>query len=208
MSEHLSIEAQPRTPNAPKGGALRRSGRVPAVYYNAKCETKYLSFNEVELARLLKKEISILELKLAGQVLPCIIREVQRHPVRGSVVHLDLYGVDRSQKLRASVSLHMVGVPEGVKLQGGTVDVISHEVEVECLPDALPSHLDVNISHLKIGDVVRLGDLKFEGLTILGDANSAIVHVEGAKAHDEVAATTETTSAEPEVIREKKPADE
>jgi large subunit ribosomal protein L25 len=208
MSEHHSIEAQPRTPKVPKGGALRRSGRVPAVYYNAKREMKFLSFNEIELARLLKKEISILDLKLDGKVLPCIIREVQRHPVRGSVVHLDLYGVDRSQKLRARVALHMVGIPEGVKLQGGTVDVIVHEVEVECLPDQLPSHLDVSITHLKIGDVVRLGDLKFEGLSILGDANSAIVHVEGAKAHDETPATAEATAAEPEVIREKKPAEE
>lgn len=210
MSEHISLSAEPRTPNAPKGHQLRKTGRVPGVYYTASREVKYVSFDKIELARLLRKETAVLDLKVGGQTLPCVIREVQRHPVFGNVVHMDLYGVDLSKKIRVHVPVHAVGVATGVKLQGGILDIIAYELEIECLPDAMPSHIDVDVTHLKVGDSVRVEDIKIPGVTVHGDVNSVVVHVSGKKAEEagvDVAASG-TTVAEPEVIREKKPTEE
>lgn len=208
MSEHISLSAEPRTPNAPKGHQLRKTGRVPGVYYTATREVKYVSFDKIELARLLRKETAVLDLKVSGQTLPCVIREVQRHPVFGNVVHMDLYGVDLSKKIRVHVPVHAVGIATGVKLQGGILDIVVYELEIECLPDAMPAHIDVDVTHLKVGDSVRIEDIQIPGVTVHGEAHSVVVHVSGKKAEDESAVPGAAAVAEPEVIREKKPVED
>ncbi len=209
MSEHLSLSAEARTPQEPKGHQLRKSGRVPGVYYNAKRDVKYVSFDKFELARLLRKEMAVLDLNISGQTLPCVIREVQRHPVFGDVIHVDLYGVDLTQKVRVHVPVHAVGTAYGVKLQGGILDVVIYEVEIECLPDAMPSHIDLDVTELKVGDALRVDDIKIEGVTVLGDQHAVVLHVSGKKAEEGTeGAGAAGGAAEPEVIREKKPAAE
>ena len=209
MSEHLSLSAEARTPQEPKGHQLRKSGRVPGVYYNAKRDVKYVSFDKFELARLLRKEMAVLDLNISGQTLPCVIREVQRHPVFGDVIHVDLYGVDLTQKVRVHVPVHAVGTAYGVKLQGGILDVVIYEVEIECLPDAMPSHIDLDVTELKVGDALRVDDIKIEGVTVLGDQHAVVLHVSGKKAEEGTeGAGAAVGAAEPEVIREKKPAAE
>ncbi|MBK8130057.1 MAG: 50S ribosomal protein L25 [bacterium] len=207
MSEHLSLSAQARTPNQPKGHQLRKTGRVPGVYYTASREVKYVSFDQIELARLLRKETTVLDLKLDGSTLPCVIREVQRHPVFGSLVHVDLFGVDLSKSIRVHVPVRAVGVPYGVKLQNGVLDVVVYEVEVECLPDAMPSHIDLDVTALKVGDAIRLEDIKIDGVTVHGELHAVIVHVSGKKAEVGDAVPGETPT-EVEVIREKKPVED
>lgn len=207
MSEHLSLSAETRTPKVPKGHQLRKSGRVPGVYYNANRDVKYVSFDQLELARLLRKEMALLDLKLSGQSLPCVIREVQRHPVFGHIVHIDLFGVDLSKKVRVHIPVHAVGIAQGIKLQGGILDIIIHEVEIECLPDDLPSHVDLDVTDLSVGDALRVEDIKIDGVTVLGDQQAVVLHVTGKKAEDAVAGAT-PGAGEPEVIREKKPASE
>jgi len=208
MSDHISLAAEPRTPNVPKGHQLRKSGRVPGVYYTANRDVRYVSFDSIELARLLRKETAVLDLKVGGQTLPCVIREVQRHPVFGDVVHVDLYGVDLSKKIRVHVPVHATGIATGVKLQGGILDVVIYELEIECLPDAMPAHIDVDVTHLKVAEAVRIEDIKIPGVTIIGDPHSVVMHVSGKKAEEEGAAGAVAETAEPEVIREKKPAEE
>ncbi len=209
MSEHLSLSAEARTPQQPKGHQLRKSGRVPGVYYNAKRDVKYVSFDKFELARLLRKEMAVLDLNVSGQTLPCVIREVQRHPVFGDVIHVDLYGVDLTQKVRVHVPVHAVGVSYGVKMQAGILDVVIYEVEIECLPDAMPSRVDLDVTELKVGDALRVEDIKIDGVTVLGDQHAVVLHVSGKKAEDGTeGAAAEGGAAEPEVIREKKPAAE
>lgn len=206
MSAHTTLSAEMRTPHEPKGHQLRKQGRVPGVYYNAKRDVKYVSFDRFELARLLRKETAVLDLKLGAQSLPCVIREVQRHPVFGDVIHVDLYGVDLTQKVRVHVPIHAVGVPYGVKLQAGILDVVIYEVEIECLPDAMPTRIDLDVTNLKVGDALRVEDIKLDGVAVLGDQHAVVVHVSGKKAEvGEEGAAAESTSAEPEVIREKKP---
>ncbi|MCB1059123.1 MAG: 50S ribosomal protein L25 [Calditrichaeota bacterium] len=209
MSEHLSIAAEARTPNVPKGHQLRKTGRVPGVYYNAKRDVKYISFDKFELARLLRKEMAVLDLKVGGESLPCVIREVQRHPVFGDIIHVDLYGVDLSQSVRVRVPVHAVGTATGVKLQGGILDTVVYEVEIEGLPDAIPTHIDLDVSPLSVGDALRFEDIKLDGITVIGDPTSVILHVTGKKVEaTEEGEVAEAGAAEPEVIREKKPAEE
>ncbi len=210
MSEHLSLAAETRTPNVPKGHQLRKTGRVPGVYYNAKRDVRYISFDKFELARLLRKKIAVLDLEVSGQSLPCVIREVQRHPVFGDIVHIDLFGVDLTQSVRVRVPVHTTGVAQGVKLQGGILDMVIHEVEVECLPDAIPTHIEMDVTSLSVGEALRIEDITIDGVLVHGDPHSVVVHVSG-KTAEEVVEKDEIASAageEPEVIREKKPTEE
>lgn len=210
MSEHAILSAEPRKPSEPKGHQLRKSGRIPGVYYNAKHEVKHVSFDTIELGRLLRKETAVIDLRVSGQTLPCVIREVQRHPVFGEVLHVDLMGVDLSQSIRVRVPVHAVGVSYGVKTENGILDVILYELEIECLPDAMPSHIDVDVTNLHIGDAVRIQDVSIDGITVHGDPQSVIAHVSGKKAEleAEAGAGVEGATAEPEVIREKKQVEE
>lgn len=209
MSDHLKLAAEARTPNSPKGHQLRKTGRVPGVYYNAKRDVKYISFDKFELARLLRKEMAVLDLKVGNESLPCVIREVQRHPVFGDVVHVDLFGVDLSQNVRVRVPIHAVGISAGVKLMGGILDTVVYEVEIEGLPDAIPTHIDMDVTELNVGDALRLEDIKVDGITVIGDPNSVVLHVSGKKVEtSEEGGAIEAGAAEPEVIREKKPVEE
>ncbi|MCB9358201.1 MAG: 50S ribosomal protein L25 [Calditrichaeota bacterium] len=208
MSEHALLSAEPRTPSEPKGHQMRKAGRIPGVYYNAKHDVKHVSFDSIELGRLLRKETAVIDLRLTGQTLPCVIREVQRHPVFGEVIHVDLMGVDLTQSIRVHVPVHAVGTPYGVKTQGGILDVVIYELEIECLPDAMPGHIDVDVTELKVGDSIRVEDVKLDGVTVHGDSHAVIVHVSGKKAETEEEAAAEAGGAEPEVIREKKAVEE
>lgn len=204
------LSAQLRDPKKISSSSLRRAGLVPGVYYNRKGETRWLQFEANVLQNLLKREIGLLNVEVNGETLTCIIREVQRHPVRRQILHIDLMGIAKDQKIHARVPLHTVGIPVGVKDHGGTLELVMREVEVECLPADLPTHLDIEVSALGINEGVRASELHYEGVTLLVDPASTLVHVIPARTHIEetpaAAATGET--AEPEVIRERKGEDE
>jgi large subunit ribosomal protein L25 len=207
----VRLPAQSRDPQKVSGHALRRSGQVPGVYYNRKGETRWLQFDGNTLHNLLKKEIGLLHVELDGEVLPCIIREVQRHPVKRDVLHIDLMGIAQDQKIRSHVPIHTMGTAVGVKDQGGTLELVMREVEVECLPGNLPTHLDIDISSLNINDGIRASDLQYPGVTLLVDPMSTLVHVIPARTHVEeptAAAAAAPEAEEPEVLRERKAEEE
>ena len=202
----VRLSAQRRDPKQMNNRTLRQAGLVPGVYYNRKGETRWLQFEANVLQNLLKREIGLLNVEVDGETLPCIIREVQRHPVRRQILHIDLMGIAKDQKIHARVPLHAVGIPVGVKDLGGTLELVMREVEVECLPADLPTHLDIEVSTLGLNEGVRASELHYEGVTLLLDPSTTLVHVIPARIHIEetpaAAATAET--AEPEVIRERK----
>jgi large subunit ribosomal protein L25 len=204
------LSAQLRDPKKTNSRTLRQAGLVPGVYYNRKGETRWLQFEANVLHNLLKREIGLLNVEVDGETLPCIIREVQRHPVRRQILHIDLMGIAKDVKIHARVPLHTVGIPIGVKDLGGTLELVMREVEVECLPADLPTHLDIEVSALNLNEGVRASELSYKGVTMLVDPATTLVHVVPARTHIEetpvAAATTET--AEPEVIRERKGEDE
>ena len=199
------LSAQLRDPKGLSNAKLRRSGLVPGVYYNRAGDTRCLQFDEKTLNNLLKQEIGILSVDLNGESLSCLIREVQRHPVQRKIVHIDLMGIAKDQKIHSRVPIHAVGIPVGVKEHGGTLELVMREVEVECLPADLPAHIDMDVSALGINEGLRVSDVQIPGVAIMADANMTLVHVIPPRAVEEVKpAEAAATTAEPEVIREKK----
>jgi large subunit ribosomal protein L25 len=199
------VPAQLRDPNKGTGKALRRSGFVPAVYYNREGVTRCLQFERNILNNLLRKEVGLLKVEVDGaEALDCIIREVQRHPVRRDIIHIDLMGIVKGQKITVHVPLHAIGIAAGIK-EGGTLELVFRDLEIECEPANLPTHLDVDVTALNMNEGIRLGDLHYEGVLVLGDPNATVVHVIPPRTEAEVTTAAPTAeTAEPEVIREKK----
>jgi large subunit ribosomal protein L25 len=197
------VSAQPRDPNKGTCKALRRSGFIPAVYYNREGATRCLQFERNTLNNLLRKEVGLLKVDVNGEALDCIIREVQRHPVFRDIIHIDLMGIVKGQKITAHVSVHVVGTAAGLK-EGGALDLVLRDLEIECEPANLPTHIDIDVTNLHMNEGVKISDIHYEGVTIFGDPNSTVVHVVPPRVETEAAAPAAATAAEPEVIREKK----
>jgi large subunit ribosomal protein L25 len=198
----IRITAQERDPRQRTNRALRREGMVPGVYYNRKGEVRCLQFDRHALDNLLRKEIGVLRVDVDGELLDCIIREVQRHPVRRDILHIDLMGIVKGQKIRAHVPIHTVGTAPGIK-EGGVLELVVRELEVECEAAYLPTRVEVDISQLQMNDGIRLADLRIEGVALLGDPQMTLVHVVPPRqVVEEVVPVAEVE--EPEVIRERK----
>lgn len=205
MAETL-VAAQKRDPRQMTTSALRRAGKVPGVYYNRKGEVRCLQFDRNTLDNLLRKEIGLLRVEVDGESLDCIIREVQRHPVRRDIIHIDLMGIVKGQKIRAHVPIHTLGTAAGIK-EGGTLELVIRDIEVECEPVNLPTYIDIDVSMLKINEGIRLGDLQLAGVTFLGDPQMTVVHVVPPRLVTEEALVAAEVK-EPEVIRERKTEEE
>lgn len=204
----MRLRADVRDPKKTTNNVLRRSGKVPGVYYTRTGENRMIEFDALTVNNLMRHEIALLQLELNGETLPCIIREVQRHPVRRDVWHVDLMGVVGGQKLRLHIPVHTVGTAKGIK-EGGTLEVVLRDLDVECLPADLPTHIDIDVTDLGMNDGIRVEQLSLPGVTFLGDPHKTVVHVIPPRTHEAAAATAgETTAAEPEVIREKKKEEE
>src|SRR5436309_7648899 len=165
---------------------LRRSGKVPAVLYGPKRATASLAVDAEEVERKLAHlEGSHLSRRVHDGHAPeaelhermVLLREMQRHPVTGEVLHADFYEVNLTERLTVSVPLRFVGKPVGV-VEGGILQPIMREVEVECLPTEIPEFIEVDVSALAIHEAVHLSELQLpEGVTSVGDAAQPLVTV-------------------------------
>jgi large subunit ribosomal protein L25 len=182
---------------------LRAAGRIPGVCYRRNAEPAPISLDPRELDLLLRKASAgmntLIDLKVAGggdfdgrQVL---VKELQRNPITGAFLHADLYAVDLAQKIHVSVPVHLKGTAAGVAIGGGIMDHATRELDVECLPNAIPEELAVDVSALEIGDSIHVRDLVVpDGVEILNDPDVSIVSVV-APAAAEVAAPVEAAAA-------------
>jgi large subunit ribosomal protein L25 len=210
------VEAQPR-PDSSRGKnearRLRVSGRVPAVVYGAKKDTLAVSLDPKVISRILSSESghnTIFDLQVGSEKTKAMIVDWQYEPIRGSILHIDLKRIAMDEKMRVMVPIHLVGEAVGVKTQGGIMDQIIREVEVECLPGDIPSHIDADVSHLEFGVVLRVKDLPHSGkLKFITPEDQGVAHVTAVK--EEVVATPEAAAeaaaagpAEPEVIKKGK----
>jgi large subunit ribosomal protein L25 len=179
---------------------LRREGRVPAVLYGGAKGSVMLTFDHDAIHHHLANEAfhtSILTVTVDGEADQAILRDVQMHPYKPKVLHMDLQRISATEKLHMEVPIHLVGedVAPGVKLQGGIVSRLMAEVDISCLPHQLPEFLTVDISQLNIGDSVHLSDIPLpEGVTI-----TALTH-----GGEDLAVATVTTVriVEEEVVEE------
>jgi large subunit ribosomal protein L25 len=207
----ISLEATPRADGG-KGVArkLRALGRVPGVYYGRGEDSIPLTIALKDLEAVLDSAEGsnvIVDLKLSGTAAKdrkALIREIQRHPVAGLVLHLDLQHISLTERITVEVPIVLLGTPIGVKEGGGILEHLLREVEVECLPTDIPSKLEVDVSALQIGDSLHVSDLKVERGEILTDAERPIAAVVPPTVLEEVKPTEEAAVAEPEVIGAKK----
>ncbi len=175
------LQAEPRTETG-KGPAhrLRAGGRVPAVLYGAGVDATPIHVSALDLLHVFHAmgQASVLvDLKLNGNEYLTIAREIQRDLIHNRFIHIDFMAVNRDEKITVSVELHEVGVSEGVHA-GGVIEHHLREVEIECLPANVPPRVEFDISKLKIGDSVRIGDLiPPEGVEFLTDPDTMILAV-------------------------------
>jgi len=212
--EQNTLEAQPRQAGT-KGHArrVRREGKIPAVVYGAGKDAVPVSVDPRHVLRILHSDSghnTIFDLALDGERSKAMIVDWQYEPIKGSLLHIDLKRIAMDKALRVSVPIMLQGVAAGVKTEGGILEHILREVEIECLPGDIPSHIDVDISHLTFGKVLRVSDLPHSPKAkYLTEENQPIAHVTAVK--EEVAPTPEAAAAEaaavpaePEVIKKGK----
>ena len=166
MKTSFELVADARNGVQGKGASrrLRRSGKVPAILYGGKEEPRQIILDHQNLLTLLVNErfySTILSLKIDGKEQPAILKDVQRHPAKNQVLHMDLQRVLENEKIRMRVPLHFVGAASspGVKTQGGVVSHLLNDVEVLCLPKDLPEYVEVDMSAMVMNEVKRLSDL-------------------------------------------------
>ena len=214
-TESPILEAHPRQPGTKNDARrVRKSGKVPAVLYGAGNESVPLSVDPRQVARILHSESghnTIFDLALDGtERTKAMIVDWQYEPIKGALLHIDLKRIAMDKRLTVMVPIELKGEAAGVKQQGGILEQILREVEVECLPGDIPSHIEADVTELVFGKVLRVSELPHSGkVKFLTDANQPVAHVisvkeEVAPTPEAVAAEAAAAPAEPEVIKKGK----
>jgi large subunit ribosomal protein L25 len=214
MATTTPIEAVVATPREGKfnKNAARRvrvAGKIPAVVYGAGQEAVAVAVDPRVITKILYSDSghnTIFDLNVEGAaVVKAMIVDWQREPIKGHLLHIDLKRIAMDKMMRVSVPIQLVGIPVGVKSQGGILEHVMREVEIECLPGDIPSHLDVDVSNLELHGLIHVSDLPHSGsIKFLGDEGGTVAHVTIIK--EEVVAVEEVVAApaEPEVAKKGK----
>ena len=191
---------------------LRQTGYIPAVIYGHNETTRSVAVNAHELELLFSRvhvENTIIDLDVEGEKKPirALVREVQTHPARGSIVHVDFYQIHAGERVNIQIPLNFIGTPTGVR-QGGILQHTMDELDVKVSSDNIPESIDIDVSALEIGDSVHVRDLKVpEGVEVLDNEDRSVCSVsppQAGIAEAAVAPTEAVAPSEPEVIRRKK----
>jgi len=190
---------------------MRRNGVIPAVVYGASEDSIPLEVDERSFVKLLRSGVSenvILTLKIdddSSKDKKVLIREIQHDPVWGKILHVDFQHISMEKKITISIPVHLVGTAAGVT-EGGILQPNIRELEVECLPGDIPERLEVDVSHLNIGDGIHVKDIRLEKAAILTDPEGSLVSVVPPTVFKEPEVkVAEEVAAEPEVVGEEKP---
>jgi large subunit ribosomal protein L25 len=213
--ETFTVEGKVRESRG-KGPARRTrlTGMVPAILYGGKKDSISLAVNAKHVARILRSETghnTIFTVQVAdGAAEKAMVKDWQVDPVSGALLHVDLFRIAMDVRMRVRVPVHTFGEPQGVKMQGGIFEMVTREVEVECLPADIPEEFKVDVSDMLIGKQLRAGDLPFDRdkVKLLTDPVRVLAHVVILKKEEEpapeAAVAAETAPAEPEVIKKGK----
>jgi len=213
------VVAKPREGKFTKNAArrVRVAGKIPAVLYGSGHTPVALEVDPKQISRILFSDTghnTIFDVEVAGlPAAKAMIVDWQREPIKDQLIHIDLKRIAMDKTIKVSVRVKLLGIPVGVKTAGGILDQVLREVEIECLPVDIPSHIDVDVSNLALWDALRVSDLPHSGSIKFLDAEDATVaHVisireEAAPAVDAVAAAATAGAAEPEVAKKGKPED-
>lgn len=197
-----------------KGAArkLRQAGNIPAVIYGHGRDPQSLSVNARETERLLSRipiSSTVIELALNGRTARTLIREVQRHPFKRQILHIDFQELVAGETVSVRCPIVYVGSPEGVRIDGGILDQIMHELHIEVDPSSIPNHIDVDITNLRMGKTMHVSDLVLpQGVKVLDDPAAPVCVVSPPKVSTEEPVAGAEAPAEPELIRKPKPEEE
>jgi len=217
--DQITVEARPRDDRGKNAARrMRRQGQVPGVLYGGEGKSITLAVNAKQLAAIMRSESghnTIFKVKLPTGDQPAMLKDWQVDPLLGSLLHVDLLRVAMDVRMHVMVPVHTFGEPQGVKLQGGIFEMVTREVEVECLPSDIPGEIRVDISELMIGKQLRVGHLPIDAakIKLVSDPQRVVAHVVALRAEEEkpaeAVAAEAAAPAEPEVIKKgKKEAEE
>lgn len=196
-----------------KGAArkIRQAGDIPCVIYGHGREPQSLTINARETERLLQRistSSTVIDLDVDGKTARTLIREVQRHPFKKQIMHIDFQELVAGETVSVRCPIVYIGTPEGVRLEGGVLDQVMHELHIEVDPSNIPNHIDVDVSGIRMGKSLHVSDLTLaEGIKVLDDPGSTVCVVAAPKVAVEDQPAAEG-AAEPELIRKAKPDDE
>ena len=212
MAEQEVVAATPREGKLNKNAArrVRVAGKVPGVIYGAKEPSIAVELDPKQITRILHSDTghnTIFDLEVGSSRTKAMIVDWQYEPIKGKLMHIDLKRIAMDKAMRVKVPILLEGTPVGVKMQGGILDQVLREVEIECLPGDIPSHIDVNVTGLGLNSSIRVADLPHGGkVKFITEENATVAHVvaikeEAAPVVDVVAAAA---PAEPEVAKKGK----
>lgn len=189
------VAGEPRTDIGKNANRrLRAQGRIPAVVYANKKETEHVSVSPKDLGAILRSssgENTLFDLEVGGKRRKVILKDYQVEPLKGDLLHADLFEVALDKQLEVSVHVELVGTPRGVKVEGGILDFVTRELEVRCLPTDIPEKFSVDVSELGLGEHLRVSQLSVpDGVELLTEPEVVVAHV--------VARRAEVTPAEEE----------
>src|SRR6266853_3258893 len=207
MAQTVSLSATAREKTG-KGAArqARFQNKVPAVIYGHGRATQTLMVDALALEKALtgiEPASTLIELSVDGKTTRTLIREIQRHPLRPDIIHVDFYEIQAHEKITLKVPVHLVGTPDGVRNAGGVLDQVTREVEIEVLPEHIPDRVELDVTALKIGDSLHVEALTIPNATILTHKDLTIATVVPPRAEEVAAPVPEAAAevAEPELIR-------
>ena len=190
---------------------LRTTGMIPAVLYGARKDPRAIAVDPKQILKILHSASghnTIFDINLDGEQAKAMVVDWQYEPMKGSLLHVDLKRIAMDQKMRLSVPIRTVGEAKGAKEEGGLLDLVLREIQIECLPADIPSHITVDVTELGQGDAIRVADLpQTASVKYLSDPDALVVHITYVK--EEVVATpldetVAAATAEPEVIKKGK----
>lgn len=212
--EEIFLEAETRQElGRGKVKDLRKRGFIPAVVYAQGKESLPLKISTSALLKLIHQhriESVVINLKINDdkkqKVKPCLIKEIQHDPVFGNIRHVDFNEISLTKAIKVNVPVVAKGEPVGVKQEGGAIEHILWEIEVECLPTNIPKNIEVDVSQLAIGDSIHIKDLTLpSGVKVLNDASAIVLSIAAPMKEEVPAEVVEGEGKqEPEVIKEKK----
>jgi large subunit ribosomal protein L25 len=193
---------------------LRQAGEIPGVIYGHGRAPQALTLNAREFDRLLSTvsvSSTVIELSFDGGMSRTLVREIQRHPFKKQIIHVDFQELVAGEKVTVDVPIVFIGTADGVKNSGGILDQVMHAITVHCDPSNIPNHIDVDVTPLAIGKSFHVSDLSVpEGVEVMSDPEATVCIVSAPKASETPAAGVEVVeaAAEPELIRKPKEGEE
>lgn len=212
MAEKVTLAASPRTERG-KGAArkARAQQQIPAVIYGRGREPQSLVLDAKALDLALQgidPSSTLIDLTVDGKPVKTLIREIQRHPVRYEIMHVDFFEIHAGELIKLSVAVHLTGIPDGVRNGGGVLDQVTREVELEVTPDAIPDRIELDVTDLAMAQSLHVSDLDIPNAKLLTDPGNTLCTVVPPRVEEVETPVAEEEAAEaeePELIRKPKP---